>query len=56
VQNPVLAGALLSAAGSPSGCAANASGLCHTPPEPEVQVRCLTDYNTALGLHDDTGA
>jgi len=23
--------------------------------EPEVEVRCLADYDTALGLHDDDG-
>jgi transposase len=28
-------------------------GLVRPAPEPEVQIRCLADYDTALGLHDD---
>lgn len=30
-------------------------GLVRPAPEPEVQIRALTDYDTALGLHDDRG-
>jgi hypothetical protein len=25
------------------------------PAEPEVQLRCLADYDAAFGLHDDEG-
>jgi transposase len=28
-------------------------GLVRPAPEPEVQIRCLADYDTALGLHDN---
>jgi transposase len=31
-------------------------GLLRPAPEPEVQIRCLADYDTALGLDDDFGS
>jgi len=34
----------------PACCAANASGWSAPPPEPDVQIRCLAAYDTALGL------
>ena len=30
-------------------------GLLRSAPEPEVQVRCLDDYDTALGMSTDEG-
>jgi transposase len=31
-------------------------GLLRPAPEPDVETRCLADYDTALGLEDITGA
>ncbi len=30
-------------------------GLLRPAPEPEVEVRCLGDYDTALGIDDEGG-